>query len=173
VAIALETERLLLRRFTKADHDAYAAMCADPEVMRYIGTGVTLDHEQAWRSMASILGHWVLKGYGMYAVELKATGELLGRAGYLDPPGWPGFEVGWLLGRGYWGKGYALEAAKVCLDYAFGDLGQDRVISLIRPENARSIRVAEKLGETLAGEVELLGGTALVYEKRKPPTGIS
>lgn len=165
-AKTLETERLLLRPFTNADHAPYAAICSDAEVMRYIGTGATLTSDEAWRSIASILGHWALRGYGMYAVELRATGELLGRAGYLDPPGWPGFELGWLLGRGHWGKGYAIEAARACLDQALGPMARDRVLSLIRPENTRSIRVAERLGERLAGEVELLGGKALVYEIR-------
>lgn len=162
----LETDRLRLRPFRNSDHDAYAGICADPEVMRYIGTGVTLGRHDAWRSMANILGHWSLLGYGMFAIEVKATGALAGRAGFLDPPGWPGFELGWLLGRDHWGKGYASEAARACLDHAFGPLGRDHVISLIRPENARSIRVAEKLGERFAGEIELLGGRALVYEIR-------
>lgn len=167
MTVSLETERLLLRPFRNADHPEYAAMCADPDVMRYLGTGVTLNPGEAWRSMASILGHWQLLGYGMFAVEVKATGKLAGRAGFLDPPGWPGFELGWVLAREHWGKGYAIEAARACLDYAFGALGRDRVISLIRPENERSIRVAERLGERLAGEVELLGGKALVYERRR------
>jgi len=167
MAITLETERLVLRPFRGADHEPYAAICADAEVMRYIGTGVTLSAPDAWRSMANILGHWQLLGYGMFAAELKSTGELLGRVGFLDPPGWPGFELGWVLGRGHWGKGYAFEAARACLDYAFGILGRERVVSLIRPENQRSIRVAEKLGERLSGEIELLGGRCLVYEIRK------
>jgi RimJ/RimL family protein N-acetyltransferase len=165
-AKSLETDRLLLRPFTPADHEAYAAMCADAEVMRYIGTGGTLSHDDAWRSMAGILGHWALRGYGMYAIEVKATGELAGRAGYIDPPGWPGFELGWLLGRAHWGKGYAVEAARACLDQALGPMGRERVLSLIRPENARSIRVAERLGEKLSGEIEFLGGRALVYDIR-------
>jgi RimJ/RimL family protein N-acetyltransferase len=131
--------------------------------MRYLGTGVTLSPMDAWRSMAAILGHWRLLGYGMFAIELKATGELVGRAGFLDPPGWPGFEVGWVLGRRHWGKGYAVEAARPCVDYAFRVLERSRVISLIRPDNHRSIRVAERLGERLTGEVELLGAKALVY----------
>ena len=163
---SLETDRLLLRPFRDADHAPYAAMCADAEVMRYIGTGVTLSSPDAWRSMAGILGHWALRGYGMFAVEVKATGALAGRVGFLDPPGWPGFELGWLLGREHWGHGYAYEAARSCLDHALGPMGRDRVISLIRPGNVRSIRVAERLGERLAGEVELLGGAALVYEIR-------
>jgi RimJ/RimL family protein N-acetyltransferase len=161
--VTLETERLTLRQFRNSDLDAYAPMCADPEVMRFLGTGGTLSRADAWRSMAAILGHWKMLGYGMFAVELKGTGELLGRAGFLDPPGWPGFEVGWVLGRQHWGHGYALEAASAARDYAFGVLRKDRIISLIRPANVRSIRVAEKLGETLAGEVDLLGAKALVY----------
>jgi RimJ/RimL family protein N-acetyltransferase len=162
--VVLDTDRLRLRAFRNADHAAYAAICADPEVMKYIGTGVTLSAPDAWRSMAGILGHWRLLGYGMFAVEVKATGELAGRVGFLDPPGWPGFELGWLLGRAHWRKGYATEAARACLAHAFGALNHDRVISLIRPANEPSIRVAERLGERLAGEVELLGARALVYE---------
>jgi RimJ/RimL family protein N-acetyltransferase len=167
MSVTLETERLLLRPFRNEDHAAYAAMCADPEVMKFLGTGVTQNAAEAWRAMASMLGHWQLLGYGMFAAEVKATGELAGRVGFLDPPGWPGFELGWVLGREHWGKGYAIEGARACLDYAFGPLRRERVISLIRPANERSIRVAERLGERLAGEVELLGGTALVYEKRR------
>ena len=131
--------------------------------------GVAERAQQEALGLERDLGHWVLRGYGMYAIELKATGELLGRAGFLDPPGWPGFELGWLLGRGHWGKGYALEAAKSCRDHAFDVLGRDRVISLIRPGHDRSIRVAERLGERLAGEVDLLGAKALVYELRRGP----
>jgi RimJ/RimL family protein N-acetyltransferase len=163
---SLETDRLLLRPFREEDHAPYAVMCADEEVMRHIGTGVTLSAPDAWRSMAVILGHWALRGYGMFAIEVKATGELAGRVGFLDPPGWPGFELGWLLGRAHWGNGYAYEGAKACLDHAFVALGRERVISLIRPGNTRSVRVAERLGERLAGEVELLGSKALVYEIR-------
>jgi RimJ/RimL family protein N-acetyltransferase len=166
--ITLETERLLLRRFRGSDLDAYAVMSADPEVMRHIGTGATLNRTDSWRSIAAMLGHWQILGYGMWAVELKESGELVGRAGFLDPPGWPGFEVGWLLGRNHWGKGYAIEAANVALRYAFEKLKRDRVISLIRHGNARSIRVAEALGEKLVGEVDLLGSKALLYEARRP-----
>jgi RimJ/RimL family protein N-acetyltransferase len=161
--VVLETPRLRLRAFRNEDFDAYAAICADPEVMQYIGTGITLNRMDAWRSMAGILGHWQLLGYGMFAIESKATGELMGRAGFLDPPGWPGFEVGWLLGRSHWGQGFAFEAAVASRDYAFGSLGRDKIISLIRPGNARSIRLAERLGEKLTGEVELLGSKALIY----------
>jgi RimJ/RimL family protein N-acetyltransferase len=160
----LETARLRMRAFRVDDLDAYAPMCADPEVMRFLGTGVTLDRSEAWRSMAGFLGHWALRGYGMWALEEKETGTLVGRSGFLNPEGWPGFELGWTLGRPFWGKGFATEAARRALDYAFEDLGRKRVISLIRPANTPSMRVAERLGMVRAGEVELLGGAAFVYE---------
>jgi len=165
--IELETERLRLRKFREEDWDPYCVMCADPEVMRYLGTGVTFSRDEAWRSIASMLGHWQLRGYGMWALESKQTGEFVGRAGFLNPAGWPGFELGWTLARPHWGKGYAREAAREALRHAFGELKRDRVISLIREANAPSIRVAEAIGETLAGEVELLGAKALVYEIRR------
>jgi RimJ/RimL family protein N-acetyltransferase len=136
--------------------------------MRYIGPGKPLTREEAWRSIAGMLGHWQLLGYGMWAVERRSDGAFLGRAGFLDPPGWPGFEIGWMIGREHWGQGYATEAGRRALGFAFGTLRRERVISIIRPENTRSIRVAEKLGERLAGEVDLLGGKALVYETRRP-----
>jgi RimJ/RimL family protein N-acetyltransferase len=160
----LETERLVLRLFREADWEPYAAMCADPDVMRYLGTGATLTPDETWRAIAGMLGHWALRGYGMWAIESKASGELVGRTGFIDTPGWPGFELGWVLGRAHWGRGYATEAAGAALRCAFDLLGRKRVIHLIRPGNAASMRVAERLGARHAGEVELLGAKALVYE---------
>ena len=149
--------------FREADLDAYAAMCADPEVMRYLGDGQPLDRVGAWRSMAMILGHWRLRGYGLFALEEKATGTLVGRAGIFEPEGWPGFELGWMLRRASWGQGYATEAARRVMRYAFTDLDRKHLISLIREANTRSIRVAERLGQTLQGRVVLFGHEALVY----------
>lgn len=165
----LTTDRLILRAFRDDDLDAYAEMCADPEVMRYLGEGKTLSRVEAWRQMAFIVGHWQLRGFGLWALEEKASGRFIGRAGLLQPEGWPGFEAGWTLGRAWWGKGYATEAAREALRYAFEDLDRDHVISLIRPENKPSIRVAERLGERLEGEVsDFFGGRALVYGIRRP-----
>ena len=160
----IETPRLLMRAWRNSDLDAYAPMCADPEVMRYIGSGATQSRTDAWRAMASFLGHWALRGHGMWAVEAKDTGRLVGRVGFIEPEGWPGFELGWLLGREHWGHGYAIEAARAALPFARDTLARKQVISLIRPANVRSIKVAEALGESLSGEVELMGGRALVYQ---------
>ena len=159
----LETGRLLLRPFRDADLDAYAAMCADPEVMRHIGTGDTVEPDAAWRQMALFNGHWSLRGCGMWAAERKADGALVGRIGFLEPPDWPALELGWLLGRAHWGQGLAREGALAARAHAFGTLGRERLISLIRPGNARSIRLAEALGARLEGEDILFGRTALVY----------
>ncbi len=162
--ITLETPRLKLREFRESDLEQYAVMCADPEVMRYLGTGGTLTSDETWRAIAGMLGHWQLRGFGMWALESKETGELVGRAGFIYPAGWPGFELGWVLGKPYWGRGYATEAAREALRWGYEVLKRDRVISLIRKANKPSIKVAERLGSKLAGEVELLGAKALVYE---------
>jgi len=159
----LESERLRLRQFRQEDFEAYALICADPEVMRYLGEGKPLVRREAWRQMAMILGHWQLRGFGLWAVEERATGALIGRIGFFEPDGWPGFELGWMLRRESWGKGYATEGARRALAHAFTAMGRTHLISLIRPDNAPSIRVAERIGERLEGRVDLFGAEALVY----------
>jgi RimJ/RimL family protein N-acetyltransferase len=165
----LTTERLLLRPFRDGDLDAYAAIVADPEVTRFLGDGKPLGRADAWRQMALFVGHWQLRGFGIWAVEERATGALMGRIGLFEPEGWPGFELGYTLGRNFRGRGYASEGARAALAYAREVLGRERVISLIRSENAGSIRVAEGLGAVLQGEIEFFGSPALVYAY--PPTG--
>lgn len=163
----LKTQRLILRAFCEADLDAYAEMCADPEVMRYIGKGQPLSRSESWRNMAAMLGHWFLRGYGMWAVEACQTKAMIGRIGCWQPEGWPGFEIGWTLRRAYWGHGFATEAARAAMSYAFDQLQQSHVISLIRPDNTASRRVAEKLGETLEGTADLFGSEVVIYGIRR------
>ena len=165
--VTLETERLILRMWREADFEAYAELCADPEVMRYLG-GKVFDRTEAWRHMASMIGHWYLRGYGIWAVEEKESGSLVGRIGCINPEGWPGFEVGWTLKRKFWGKGYATEAARRALEYGFNELDKPHVISLIHPENRASIRVAERLGETLEGNARVFDTDVLVYGIDRP-----
>jgi RimJ/RimL family protein N-acetyltransferase len=161
--VTLETERLILRMFRLSDAEAYAAMCADPEVMKFLADGKPQNTFEAWRSMAFLVGHWQLLGYGHFALEEKSTGRLVGRAGFLNPAGWPGFEIGWTLAREFWGRGYATEGAQRALKYAFEDLDRDHVISLIDPKNTPSIRVAERLGEKVEGKTELFNREILIY----------
>jgi RimJ/RimL family protein N-acetyltransferase len=115
-------------------------MCADPEVMRYVGERGVLSREEAWRQMATLAGHWHLQGFGMWAVEELATGEFVGRVGLHYPEGWPDREVAWALARPFWGRGYGTEAARAALDEAFGPLDWSRVISLIDLANAWKAR---------------------------------
>jgi RimJ/RimL family protein N-acetyltransferase len=143
-------------------------MYGDPEVMRFLEDGRPLDRAAAFRSMAVHLGHWQLRGYGQWALEDRATGELVGRAGLWQPEGWPGLEVGWLLARASWGRGFATEAARAAIDYAFHELRAGRVISLIRPENRASIRVAERLGESYRDTIEIAGVRASIYGLDRP-----
>jgi RimJ/RimL family protein N-acetyltransferase len=159
----LRTARLRLRPLREDDLDAYAAMCADEEVMRYIGSGGAVGRDVAWRHLAMFLGSWALVGHGMWAIERRRDGALIGRAGFLDPEGWPGCELAWLLARDAWGQGYAFEAAQAALAYGRREQGLRDVISLIRPDNARSIALAERLGARSDGPIDFMGGTALLY----------
>jgi len=160
----LETERLRLRPFRRSDIDDYAAMNADREVLRYLSGGPEpWDRDRSWRHLAFLMGHWQLGGAGMWALELKESGAFLGVTGFAGPAGWPGFELAWKLARRWWGHGYATEGARAALDYAFTVWKKDRVISLVNPENRASIRVAERLGESLQGRHEMGGREYLVY----------
>jgi len=159
----LQTDRLLLRIFRLEDFEPYAQMLADPEVQRYLGDGKPASRSEAWRSMAMLLGHWQLLGFGLWAVEERASGVLIGRIGLFNPEGWPGVELGWMLRRESWGQGLATEGARAALTYAFTELLQPHIISMIRPDNTASIRVAEKLGEQLEDRIEFRGDDALVY----------
>jgi RimJ/RimL family protein N-acetyltransferase len=159
----LTTERLTIRPFALRDFDAYAAMLADPLVTRYLGAGGTLGREEAWRHLAMLIGHWELRGFGVWAVVPKDRDEMVGRVGFFQPEGWPGFEIGWTFARHAWGRGYATECARAALAYAFGALGRAKVISVIHPANEASIRVARKIGEAFEREATVNGQPRFIY----------
>ena len=159
----LSTPRLRLRAFTLADMDAYASMCADDEVMRHIGKGGPVARDDVWRQMAMFLGQWALLGYGTWAVELRAERRLIGRVGFLHPEGWPGNELSWLLARDAWGQGYAREAALAARSFGRDALGVGELISLVREENIRSIKLAQALGAVHNGLIDSMGGQVLVF----------
>jgi RimJ/RimL family protein N-acetyltransferase len=157
----LTTERLTLRGWRPDDLEAYAEITADPEVMRFMDG--PLDRAGAWREIALFVGHWELRGYGLWVVERREDGALLGRIGLWEPEGWPGLEVGWLLGRAAWGRGYATEAARASVEYAWSELGAEQLISIIDPENAASIRVAERLGMRPLRDGTLRGHPVVIH----------
>lgn len=160
----LETERLRLRPLRGSDFEDYAALNADPEVLRHLGGGpVPWDRGRSWRHLAFLVGHWHLGRPGMWAVEHKETGVFLGTVGYAEPEGWPGFELAGILARRFWRHGYATEAGRAALGHAFTVLKKDRVISLVAPENHASIRVVERLGERLQGRIQHFGREMLCY----------
>jgi RimJ/RimL family protein N-acetyltransferase len=143
----IETERLILRGWRGDDFEPYARFVADPEVMLYL-SGTPIGRADAWRNLALVAGHWTLRGYGMWAVERKSDGALVGRVGLWNPETWPGLEVGWTLAREFWGHGYATEAARAALGFGFATQPVDRMLSVIDPDHAASQRVAARLGET-------------------------
>lgn len=168
----IETKRLILRPIDpERDFDAWAKAMADEQTVRYLGTK-PMSRPEAWRNMAVVLGHWEMRGYGFFSVELKATGEWVGRVGPWNPEGWPAPEVGWTISPDHLRKGYATEAAQASLDYVFGELGWDSVIHVILKGNTGSIGVAEKVGSRLlrtqAGIPAVTEEEVLIYGQNKP-----
>jgi RimJ/RimL family protein N-acetyltransferase len=143
----LETERLILRGWTQADAAPFIEMSQDEGLMRYVG-GV-MDTTAGWRRMAAYAGSFLLKGYGTFALESKATGELVGYSGVFDPDGWPEREINWGLRRKFLGQGFVSEAAIRVRDHVYDDLGFTTITSCIDQENSASIAVAKRLGATL------------------------
>jgi RimJ/RimL family protein N-acetyltransferase len=152
--------------FRSDDLDAYARMTGDPETMRFLARGEPFDRDQAWRSLGFVLAHWEIRGYGLWAAEEKTTGALVGRIGVMRRERARDLELAWLVARERWREGLATEGARAALAHAFAALGARRVISLIAPANAASIRVAEKLGLRYAGRRRLEGRSVSIYEIR-------
>lgn len=159
----LETERLILRVPVEADFDHFVALMADEETTRHIG-GIQ-SPPIVWRALASLIGHWALRGYGFFSVEEKATGEWLGRVGPWFPHGWPMEEIGWTIKREAWGKGYASEAAERCLDWAFNDLGWNEVVHLIHKDNHGSQGVARRIGSVNSNQQVEAAGFGIICDQ--------
>jgi ribosomal-protein-alanine N-acetyltransferase len=147
----IATDRLILRPFRDADTDAYTAMLQTPQVRASVHLPDDVGRYDAWLGIAQQLGQWELRGTGQWALEEKATGAFVGRAGMHFPArdDWPGIEIGWSLHPGHWGNGYATEAGAAAVDYAFAHHDVDALYSVILPENTASQAVAKRLGFTL------------------------
>jgi RimJ/RimL family protein N-acetyltransferase len=167
-ALEVLTPRLRLRPFRESDLDDLARWNAQPEVMRYLGDGRTLDRNQTWRQIAIFGGHHRIRGYSAWAIEDRETGALVGRSGPWFPEGWPMLEVGWVVDPQRWGQGIAAEAGRAALDWSFAHLPIDRICSLIAPENTQSARVAAKLGARLDHRATVMGLPADVWIHERP-----
>ena len=142
----LETDRLILRPIDPAkDFDAFADCYSDADTMRYL-TGSAMTPAQAWRSMAMVIGHEAFRGYTFLSCIEKSTGAWVGRVGPWFPMGWPQPEIGWVIHPDHRRKGFAREAGRACIDYAYETLGWDEVVHCILDGNIGSMKTAESLG---------------------------
>lgn len=164
----LETERLILRAWRVDDVEPFIAMMADSEVAAFLTTTQQkLDRTAAWSALAVIVGHWALRGHGLFAVQEKQTGAFIGRVGAWAPEGRAELELGWGLARAAWGKGYAAEAAVAAGDWMFATLGPARLSSLIHPANARSQKLAAKLGFRAEAETYHAGALHQIWRAHR------
>ncbi len=168
-APAAGTHRLRLRRFVPGDLEAIAGVFTDPRVARHTLTGV-LPMEAVSRWLERIISSYRLHEHGVWAVVHREDAKVIGYCGLSCPPvdGRPQFEIGFRLLPAYWGRGLATEAAAAARDVAFGPLALTRVICLIQPENAASIRVAEKIGMRHERDTLFANTTLLVYALDDP-----
>jgi RimJ/RimL family protein N-acetyltransferase len=143
----IRTRRLRLRRWREGDVELMAAIYAEPEVVRYLRP---LDVEGTRQQLSRFVDHWVEHGFGLWAVEVRASGRLIGRIGLAHHDDWTetpyDAEVGWTLERATWGRGLATEGGAAALRFGFETRGMERIISIAHRDNGASQRVMEKLG---------------------------
>jgi len=146
----LTTERLILRPWREADREPFARINSDPAVMEFFPALLTPAESDAL--VDRVEAHFAAHGFGVWATELKSTGEFIGFVGLWRPSFeahfTPCVEIGWRLAAAHWGKGLATEAAQAAIDYAFSEQGLNQIVSFTAIENARSRRVMEKIGMT-------------------------
>ena len=170
----MNTERLLLRRWDlDRDLEPYAAICADPEVMRYIGDGHTATRQETAAAIARYEAEWEARGFGLFAAERRETGDLIGFVGLSRPTFLPevlpAVEIGWRLRRDTWNQGLATEGARAVLRFAFEDVGLDEVVSIHQAGNDASAAVMRKLGMIFDFETThpAIGRALHVYRLRR------
>ncbi|HET6934521.1 MAG TPA: GNAT family N-acetyltransferase [Candidatus Angelobacter sp.] len=165
--VILETERLVLREFKPEDTDALLAVLGDHVAMQYYPAPFSRAEVADWISRNK--ARYSDAGFGLWAMLLKGSGELIGDCGIYarDVDGDFEFELGWHVRRDLWRQGYATEAARSCLAHALWKLGAERVIALVRPENISSCRVAEKIGMACDRVIFWRGYDHRVYVKRR------
>ena len=168
----LETPRQILREFTPYDADALELILSDPETMRFYPSPFDRPGVEQW--IERNMKRYAKDGHGLWALVLKSSGEMIGDCGLTvqEVDGLDEVEVGYHVRRDLWGQGLATEAARACRDYGFAHWPVERVISLIRPENLPSRRVAEKNGMTVWKEIVWRGLPHFVYAIRRGDTAV-
>ena len=163
----LETERLLLREFVPEDADGLMEVLGDPVAMQFYPAPLSHKEVDDWIRRNRV--RYDNEGYGLWAMLLKDTGELIGDCGFFvrEVDGAFDFELGWHVRRDHWKQGYATEAAQSCVEHAFATVGAVRIIALVRPENLSSCRVAEKSGMTCERVILWYGYDHCVYVKHR------
>ncbi|HEX9946280.1 MAG TPA: GNAT family N-acetyltransferase [Allosphingosinicella sp.] len=173
-APVLETGRLRLRPFRASDLDAQAAAMSDPDVVRHLG-GSPFSREETWRKMLASPGLWALLGYGYWVAERREDGAYLGQIGFADfkrdmIPAIENIpEMGWIMAPQAQGQGYATEAVLAALAWADGALGGGEIVAIISPDNAPSIRIAEKAGFTAREDAAYKGEPILLFRRPARP----
>jgi ribosomal-protein-alanine N-acetyltransferase len=165
----IETERLCLRKMIWEDVDGFLEIFTDPRVMESFG-GNLFDRKQMEAWVGRNLSHQAEYGYGLFSVILKSEDRLIGDCGLekMEVAGAPEVELGYDFNSNYWNRGYATESAIAVREYAWHTLGLTRLISLVRPSNVASCRVARKVGMTREREITLSGHIYLVYAVKRP-----
>lgn len=158
----IESARLVLRMASEPDWRAMHAYYSDPDCMRFT-IGRTLTEGESWRMTAALAGHWLLRGYGPYVLEERATGTVVGTAGLWYPGDWPEPEIKWGLVRSHWGRGLASEAARSVLHMATAHRPGPAPISLIHVDNSASIRVALAVGATHERDMDFRNARFAIY----------
>ena len=159
----IETERLLLRRFAPADVDDFVALQTDPEVSRYIQVAQPFGRQQAGERIQADEAEWRERGRRMLAIEERASGRFVGRVTLHDWEQFGETEVGWALRGDARGRGFATEAARAYASWGFRNFAVPYLTAMIRPDNARSIAVAARLGMTELRTDVLSGNPVVVY----------
>lgn len=161
----IETGRLSLRPLVTSDVRAFVDLHADPRGNRFVGR---FSQRQALERLAEVERQWASRGHGLCAVELRSSGEFIGRSGLQYWKQFDEIELGWTLKAEQWGHGYATEAARACLDWGFANLDAEYFTALMKPGNFPSVKVAERLGFAPRRQDELNGGPVTVYALDRP-----
>jgi RimJ/RimL family protein N-acetyltransferase len=159
----ITTERLVLRAFTTEDVEPMYRILGGAGVLRYFPKSDPPSRDRVREVILGQRSHWKERGYGLWAVEARSTGELMGRSGLQYLPATDEVEVDFILGSAHWGQGFATEAGRAGLRYGFAEIGLESVVGIVHPENAASRRVLEKLGMTLTGPAEYFGMACYRY----------